>query len=293
MPSLPTLFVTGAGGKLGSRVVELLLARGYAGKIIAGSRHPERLDFAGVETRTADFSDPAAFTAALAGVDHVLIISTGEIGAARVKLQTDAVAAAKAAGVRHIVYTSLPDPEPGNVIPMAADHYATEQAIKASGIGYTILRNSWYTENLLGSLPPALASGKWYTAAGTGRISHVTREDTAKAAAGALLADAPGSRVLTITGPETLTVRELATVASEVTGRPIAVVDVSGEEYAAGLTQAGFAPELAGLFTTFEIGQRNGALSMVTNAVETLWGDKPESVRDFLAANRAALVPSA
>ena len=289
----PTLFVAGAGGKLGRRVVELLRERGYAGKIIAGSRHPEKLDFPGVETRKADFSDPAGFTAALAGVDRVLIISTDVIGEARIRLQTDAVAAARAAGVKRILYTSLPHPEPGSIIPMAADHYATEQAIKATGIDYTILRNSWYTEGLLGSLPAAIASGKWYTAAGEGLISHITREDTAKAAAGALIADAPGSRVLTITGPEALTVRELAAIASEVTGKPIEVVDVSDEQYAAGLQQAGFSADLAGLFTTFEIGHRRGLLSMVTDAVEELWGDKPTTVREFLTANRAALTPAA
>lgn len=293
MTTSPTLFVTGAGGKLGRRVVELLLERGYAGKIVAGSRHPEKLSFAGVETRKADFSDPAGFTTALQGVDRVLIISTDVIGEARIKLQVDAVNAAKAAGVKRIVYTSLPHPEPGSVIPMAADHYATEQAIKATGIDYTILRNSWYTEGLLGSLPSAIAGGKWYTAAGAGVISHVTREDTAKGAAGALLADEVGSRVFTITGPEALTVRQLAAITSDVTGRPIDVVDVSDEQYAAGLQQAGFPADLAGLLTTFEVGQRQGALSMVTDAVETLWGDKPTTVREFLLANKAALTPAA
>ncbi|MDC9822200.1 SDR family oxidoreductase [Devosia sp. ZB163] len=289
----PTLFVAGAGGKLGRRVVELLRERGYPGKIIAGSRHPEKLDFPGVETRKADFSDPAGFTDALAGVDRVLIISTDVIGEARIRLHTDAVAAARAAGVKRILYTSLPHPEPGSIIPMAADHYATEQAIKATGIDYTILRNSWYTEGLLGSLPAAIASGKWYTAAGEGLISHVSREDTAKAAAGALIADAPGSRVFTITGPEALTVRELAAIASEVTGKPIEVVDVSDEQYAAGLQQAGFSADLAALLTTFEIGHRRGLLSMVTDAVEELWGEKPTTVREFLTANRAALTPAA
>jgi NAD(P)H dehydrogenase (quinone) len=293
MTTSPTLFVAGAGGKLGRRVVELLLERGYAGKIIAGSRHPEKLDFVGVETRKADFADVVGFTAALAGVDRVLIISTDEIGEARIKLQTNAVAAAQAAGVKRIVYTSLPHPEPGNVIPMALDHYATEQAIKATGIDYAILRNSWYAEGLLGALPAALQSGKWYSAAGEGRISYVTREDTARAAAGALLADDAGKRVFTITGPEALTARELVAVASETLGKPIEVIDVTDEQYAAGLKAAGLPAGLPELLTTFEVGQRRGVLSMVTNAVEELWGEKPTSVRDFLAANKSALTKAA
>jgi NAD(P)H dehydrogenase (quinone) len=287
----PTLFVTGAGGKLGRRVVELLRERGHDGRIIVGSRHPETLDFPGVETRKADFTDPSGFTTALAGVDRVLLVSTDAgIGEVRIRQHVAAVAAAQAAGVKRIVYTSLPHPEPGSIIPMAADHYATEQAIKATGIDYTLLRNSWYAENLLGSLPAALKGGKWFSASGNGLISHVTRDDCARAAAGALIADDAGSRVFTVTGPEALSHHQTATVASDVLGHPIEVVDVTDAQYVDGLKQAGLPEALAQLFGTFEIGQRHGQLSMVTDAVEQLWGTRPMSVRDFLAANRAALV---
>lgn len=286
----PTLFVAGAGGKFGRRVVELLAERGYAGKIIAGSRTPEKLaDLKGVEVRTADFSDPAAFQAALAGVDRLLIVSTDVIGEQRIKLHTNAVAAARAAGVKRIVYTSMPHPEPGNIIPMALDHYATEQAIKGTGIEYTILRNSWYTENLLQVLPPALASGKWYSASGAGRISHVTRDDTARAAAGALLSDHAGNRVFTVTGQQAFTNAEIAAIATEVLGKPIEVVDVPDAGYTEGLKQAGLPAPVAELLTTFEIGQRHGILSMVTDAVEELWGTPATTVREFLVANQAGL----
>ena len=185
MTTQPTLFISGAGGKLGRLVVASLLEKGYAGKIIAGTRKPEELAFPGVESRKADFTDTAGFTAALAGVDRLLLISTDALGEARRAQHLSAVAAAKAAGVKRIVYTSMPHPEPGSIIPMAADHYATEQAIKASGLDYTILRASWYAENLLGSLPQALASGKWFTSAGAGRVSYLPRVDIARAAVGA------------------------------------------------------------------------------------------------------------
>jgi NAD(P)H dehydrogenase (quinone) len=291
--SSPTLFVAGAGGKVGRRVVELLLTRGYNGKIIAGSRRPEALNFPGVEVRKADYGDLAGFTAALNGVDRVLIVSTDVIGDARQKLQTSAVAAAKAAGVKHIVYTSLPHPEPGNAALLAADHHLTEEAIKATGIEYTFLRNSWYTENLLGALPPAIASGKWFSASGAGTMSHVTREDTARAAAGALIADHVGSRVLTVSGPAALSTHQIAVIASEIVGKTIEVVDVSDEQFVEGLKQAGLPPDVASLLASFQKAQRQGSLSMVTNAVEELWGEGPVSVRDFLVANRAALVMAA
>ncbi|MDB5540155.1 MAG: hypothetical protein JWQ89_1882 [Devosia sp.] len=289
MTTHPTLFVSGAGGKLGRKVVELLLERGYEGRIIAGSRQPEALGFAGVESRKADFADPAGLTAALEGVDRFLLISTDTLGEVRQKLHANAVAAAQAAGVKHIAYTSMPYPEPGIIVPMAPDHYATEQAIKASGLEYTILRMSWYAENLLQALPPVLGSGKWFTSAGEGRLSHVPRADTARAAAGALLSDHVGSRVLTVTGTAALTQREIAAIATELTGKPIEVVDVTDEELTAGLQQVGLPAGVAQLLTTFDVLHREGGLSMVTNAVEVLWGSKPQSVREFLAANKAAL----
>ena len=285
----PTLFISGAGGKLGRLVVEQLLARGYPGKIIAGTRNPEDLKIDGVEARKADFSDVAGFTAALAGVDRLLLISTDALGEARRAQHLNAVAAAKAAGVKRILYTSIPNPDPGNPIVMAADHYPTEQAIKAAGIDYTILRTSWYAENLFGSLPQALKSGKWFTSAGNGRISYVPRVDIARAAAGALISDVPGSRVLTITGTEAHTIREIAAIATEVTGKPIEVVDVTDADITAGMLAAGLPQPVAELLTTFEVGYRQGALSMVTNAVEELWGTKPQKLRDFLDDNKAAL----
>src|ERR1700722_8416773 len=147
MTSERTLFVTGAGGHLGRRVVEILLEKG-AGKIVAGTRKPEKLaDLAarGVEVRPADFDDPKGLEAALAGVDRVLIISTDAIDrpGRRLAQHRAAVAAATRAAVKHVVYTSMPNPETSPVV-FAPDHLGTEQALKASGISYTILRNCWY-----------------------------------------------------------------------------------------------------------------------------------------------------
>ncbi len=286
----PTLFISGAGGKLGRLVVEQLLARGYAGKIIAGTRDPGKLaDLKGIEVRQADFTDEAGLVKALAGVDRLLIVSTDALGDARRTQQLTAVAAAKAAGVKRIVYTSMPHPEPGSAIPMALDHYPTEQAIKSSGIDYTILRASWYAENLFGSLPGALKAGKWYTSAGEGRISYLPRVDIARAAAGALISEKPGSRVYTVTGTEAHTIPEVAAIVSDVTGKPLDVVNVTDAEVTAGMVAAGLPQHIAEFLTTFEVGYRQGALSMVTNAVEELWGAKPQKLRDFLAANKAAL----
>src|ERR1700691_3850137 len=189
MTSERTLFVTGASGHLGRRVVELLLEKGTC-RIVAGTRKPEKLaDLAarGVVVRQADFEDARSLEAALAGADRVLIISTDAIDrpGRRLAQHQAAVAAAVSAVVKHAVYTSMPNPETSPVV-FAPDHLGTEQALKASGMSWTILRDCWYIEYLMMTLAPAVAAGRLSAVAGQGGAPYVTREDCAQVAAAAL-----------------------------------------------------------------------------------------------------------
>lgn len=289
MSTLPTLFVSGASGHLGRLVIEQLQSRGYAGKIIAGTRDPSKLaDLKGVDVRQADFGDVDGLVKALAGVDKMLIISTDQIGS-RLENHVRAVEAAKRAGIKEIAYTSMPSPEQPSAITFAPEHFGTEEAIKASGIPYTILRMTWYTENLLGSLPSALASGQWYSSAAGGRTGYVTRLDCARAAAGALLATA-SNKTFTVTGPAAVSNAEIAASVAKLTGKPLAVIEVTDEQLAAGAKAAGVPDFVVDHFmVAFDRNAREGKVDLSTDAVETLWGTKPQSVDAFLAANAAAL----
>ena len=167
-----TLLVTGASGQLGRRVLAHLLDTCAVppARLIAVTRDPAKLaDFAarGVEVRRGDFDDPGSLGEAFKGAGRLLLISTDALDTPgrRLAQHQAAIAAAKTAGVRHIVYTSMPNPD-GSPIPFAPDHLGTEQALALSGRGWTILRNAWYFENLAFSLPGALApraseSGMW------------------------------------------------------------------------------------------------------------------------------------
>ncbi len=287
-----TLLVTGAGGKLGRLVVERLLAQGR--KVIAASRDTARLaDLAarGAELRRADFDDPASLAAAFAGVDRVLLVSTDELArpGRRLAQHTAAVKAAAEAGVKHVVYTSMPNPEPGSPIPFAPDHYGTEQALAASPLGWTVLRNSWYAENLLlGTLQHAAATGQWYSAAGDGKVNYVTRADCAAAAAGALANPPAGNTILTVTGPEALTTAEIVAKVAAVAGKPVAVVPVEEAAIAAGLKAAGLPDPYPAVLATFDTNTRIGKADVLTDAVEQLSGVRPQSLDAFLVANRAA-----
>jgi NAD(P)H dehydrogenase (quinone) len=290
------LLVTGAAGHLGRRVIEALVDAG-ARNVTAASRDPARIaDLAakGVAARRADFDDPACLDAAFAGVERLLIVSTDAIDAPgkRLRQHKAAVAAAARAGVQHLVYTSMPNPEPGSVIPFAPDHHETEQAIIASGLPHTILRVNWYMENLLHALPPVLAAGKWFTAAGEGRVGHVARDDVARAAAAALLTET-GSKRYDITGPQALTVAEMAAVVGEVFGKPIAVVPVTDAQLQQGLEAHSVPAAFASLLTAFDANTRAGRVDITADAVRTLTGRAPVGLREFLLANRAALTHAA
>src|SRR5690606_33647534 len=132
----------------------------------------------GAEIRTADFNDDEDLVKAFAGVDALLIISTDDLASPgnRLKQHKTAVSAAAKAGVGRILYTSMPNPDK-SLLTFAADHLGTDQAIKGSGIPYTILRNAWYHDNYLAAMPHNLQTGKWYTAMGAGKITNISRED--------------------------------------------------------------------------------------------------------------------
>jgi len=263
------------------------------GRVIAASRDPAKLaDLAakGAETRRADFDDPASLEAAFAGVDRLLIISTDDVvtPGKRLRQQTAAVAAAARAKVGHVAYTSMPNPEPGSLIPFAPDHYGTEQALANSGLAHTILRVSWYAENLARSLPSMLATGKWYSSAGEGRVANIARDDVARAAAATLIK--PPGGILTLTGPDLMTARQIAAKIAEVFDKPVEVVAVSDEQLLGGMIAAGVPKVFAELGVAFDANTRAGKVDVLTDAVERLTGKPPTPLREVLVGLKSGFV---
>ncbi|WP_085025434.1 SDR family oxidoreductase [Ensifer aridi] len=289
------LLVTGAAGQLGRLVLDQLLASGKTrpADIIATSRDTAKLaDYAakGVETRAADFDDPASLEKAFVGADRILIISTDVLDqpGKRLKQHLAAVDAAKKAGAKHILYTSMPNPE-SSVIPFASDHLGTENGIKATGIPYTILRNAWYMENLFLSLPHALQSAQWFSSAGNGRISHIARSDIAAATAAALESGSTESRTYTLTGPAAFTTNEIASLAARATGKKLDVVHISDEALAGGLKAAGLPDFFVPILVSFDANTRAGHFDVVTDDAAALTGKSPIELVAFLKANKSAL----
>jgi NAD(P)H dehydrogenase (quinone) len=286
-----TVLVTGANGNLGRLVAEKLINKKGSEKIILGSREPVNLNqYAGenVELRKIDFEDAASLTAAFTGVDRLLLISTRSMGEQRQRQHQNAIDAAVKAGVKHVIYTSMLKPEK-SLVTFAPDHDLTEKALKSSGLEWTILRNSWYLENLLTSLQKSLASGWWLTAAGSGKIAHVSRDDCAEAAAAALLSNSTSDRQFDITGPQAYTVEDIAKIVGEIFAKTIQVKHVSDDALRETLLSAGVAPLFVPVAVSSDANTRAGNMNIVSSAVKELTGHNPQSLPEFIAIHKEGL----
>jgi NAD(P)H dehydrogenase (quinone) len=263
--------------------------------VIAATRNPDKiadLGQRGAELRRADFEDPASLAAAFAGAERMLMISTDAIDRPGRRLQQhrNAVDVAARTGIKHIVYTSMPNPEVSPVI-FAPDHLGTEQAIAASHMSYTILRDNWYTDFLVPGLTQPVASGTLYAAAGDGGAAYVTREDCAQCAAAALSGNETGKRTLNVTGPAVVTFAELAQIASDLTGKPVKYAAVTPDERKQQLVGAGLPAAIAEIMISSQVAMAKGTMGPASNDVQALTGRVPTSVQEFLSSRRAALAP--
>ena len=178
-----TIAITGATGQLGRLAVAALKARGA--QPVALVRDPAKAADLKVETRAFDYT--SADPAALKGVDTLVLISSNDFND-RAGQHRKVIAAAKAAGVKRLVYTSILKGDASPMI-LAQDHIATEAAIRDAGIPATILRNGWYSENYTGALGAAVQHGAIVGAAGAGRVKSAARKDYAEAIAVTALVD--------------------------------------------------------------------------------------------------------
>ncbi|EOI5821191.1 SDR family oxidoreductase [Cronobacter malonaticus] len=281
--------ITGATGQLGQRVIDTLLNTVAAQEIVAIVRNPAKaaaLSARGVQVRAADYNDAAALTAALAGVEKLLLISSSEVGQ-RATQHRNVIDAAKTAGVKLIAYTSLlhADRSP---LGLADEHVATEKMLADAGVPYVLLRNGWYTENYLASVPPALEHGVFIGSAGDGKIASASRQDYAEAAAKVLTLDNQAGRVYELAGDHAWTLRDLTALLSKETGKTVAYQNLSEADFAAALTGAGLPEGFAKLLADSDIGASKGGLFDDSRQLSALIGRPTTSLE---ASLRESLKP--
>lgn len=269
-----TIVVTGATGHLGHHVVEALLARGVEPtQIVAAGRAVQKLtDLAhrGVRLAAIDYGDRSSLESAFAGAETVLLISGSEVGK-RVAQHTNAIAAAASAGVARIVYTSAPHADSSALV-LAPEHKATEEAISASGLPFTILRNGWYTENYLSTLEQARQTGSILASVGAGRVASASRIDYAEAAAAVLTEDGHTGRVYELTGDTAWNFDDLASAISAILGEPVRYTAVTAEAHRRILTDSGLDAGTAGFLVALDGNIRDGLLAETGGELSALIG---------------------
>ena len=285
------IVVTGANGRLGRGVVEALLSGTPADRIVATVREPAKandLASRGVHVRATDFGDAGSLSAAFADATQVLIVSVNKLGAEAVKMHRDAIAAAREAGARRVLYTSHMAARSDSSFAPAVDHAATE-AFLADGSGaFTALRHGFYAESALHMIGSGFKDGE-IRAPEDGPVSWTARADLAEADARVLAEEGRVDGVSPpLTAAQAVTMSDIAAIASEVTGREIKRVTVSDEEWRDAKIESGVPAAMAEMLLGTWRAARRGEFAAVNPTLEALLGRSPLTMRDILAGVLAA-----
>lgn len=277
------ILVTGATGKLGTKVVETLLKTVPASQIAVSVRNPEKaesLRSQGVEVRYGDFDKPQSLDTAFKGIDRLLMISADGDNETRIRQHADAVAAAKRADVKFIAYTSITNAKESKNF-LAPTHQATEEAILKTGIPYSFLRNNWYLENEISSIQAVMSGAPWVTSAGNGKVGWALQQDYAAAAAAVLSGDGHENTIYELSG-EPLTQEEIAAALSTVLGKEVSVQQVDDTAYANIMKGAGVPDFLIPMLVGIQKGIREGTLEIESNDFEKLLGRPATPIKEGL-----------
>lgn len=287
MPESSTglIAVTGATGGVGGRVARLLAAAGVPQRLVV--RDPSRApQLPASEVRRASYDDPPELRAALAGATSLLLVSASE-HPDRVGLHRNAVDAAAAAGVTHVVYTSFLAAGPQATFTFARDHWHTEQHLRLSGLAWTFLRDSLY-QDVLPYFPDR--EGVIRGPAGHGRFAPVARDDVAQAVVAVLRSDRPThhGRTYDLTGPAVMSMAEVAEQLTRATGRPVRYHNETLAEAYQSRSHYG-APdwEVTGWVTSYAA-IATGELDLISDGVARITGRAPTSFADFLSRHQVS-----
>lgn len=285
-PNASKIAVTGATGQLGRLVIDALLRLVPASTVVAAVRNPEKaqeLAAKGIEIRVADYDRPETLEPALAGVDKLLLISSSEIGS-RFRQHKAVIEAARRAGVKLVAYTSVlhADRSP---LGLAEEHRQTEAALRESGLPVVLLRNGWYAENYIASVPAALQHNAVLGSAGEGRIAWASRADFAEAAAAVLTSsEVQAGKVYELAGDNAYTLAEFAAELARQSGQPIVYQDMPEAAYKGVLLGAGLPEGLATLLADSDVGASKGALHDESRQISTLTGRPTVTLEQVVAA---------
>lgn len=283
MTNSPTYLVTGASGQLGTLVIKHLKKLVPSENIIALVRSNEAANAyraKNINTRIADYDDLGSLSTAFEGVSRILLISSNVLGQIT-KHHSNVINAAQNANVSFIAYTSLLKVI-GSNLKLSVEHNATEELLNKSKIPSTILRNGWYSENLIAALPSEIEGGIVYGASGDGRYSTATRNDLAQAAAIVLANKGHEGKTYELTGDSAFSRGDYAEVISKITDTTVSFQNLPEETYKSTLIELGLPDNLAGALADAEAKAAKGALESVSKDLSSLIGHPTTTIEDSI-----------
>ncbi|MDR7132213.1 NAD(P)H dehydrogenase (quinone) [Algoriphagus sp. 4150] len=286
--------ITGASGQFGKATVDFLIEKGVKASEITGLVRDESkakdLTAQGVSIKIGDYDNYDSLVAAFQGAEKVLLISGTDL-ANRSAQHKNVINAAKEAGVAHVLYTSFERKNEGADSPMAflgQSHIETDQALKASGLNYTIFRNNLYLEVIPMFVGEQVLDSGIFFPAGEGKVAFADRDNLAEAAANVLLGAGHENREYTMSNDENYTFQTIADELAELTGKDIAYVSPSSEVYSDTLTKAGVPAEYIGMFVSFAEAIKQGEFETEKSDLEALLGRRPTDLKSYLAKTYAS-----
>ena len=281
------ILVTGATGLNGTALVRKLSAKGVPLRALVrnAAKAAEIAALPNVEIAIADMAKPETLPAALAGVDRAMLNSSAD--PAMVEVQSNFIAAAAKAGVRHVVKLSGIMPELDSPFRFARMHGEIEKRLEASGMAFTHLRAGEFMPSYFRQVPMILAKGALFLPMENQRIASIDIGDLAEIAALVLTNPGHEGKIYPLTGPEALTMTEVAERLSAATGKTIKYINVPPEDVKKAQLAAGVPPYIADALAELFAERRKGKESQVWPIAQTLLGRRPTSFAEFAARNAA------
>ena len=275
--------IIGANGSIGSQLVKQLTSSGEKVRVLVRDKQKAEKSFGkSVDVVTGDIGDPASLDRAFQGVARAFVLTSGDA----IPSEKHAFAAAKKAGVNHIVKLSTAGAQKGSPIRLASMHGESEEALKASGVPFTVLQPTFFTSNLLGSAGTIKGEGKLYGAFKTGRLPVIDPEDIAATAA-AVLKNPTGheGKTLYLTGPEAVTHGQIAEKLGKALGKSVSYVDLPASAVVESIKKSGAPSWYAEDFGKMSEWFASDQAATVSDAVEKIAGRKPRTVDAWIADN--------
>jgi len=274
------ILVIGGTGNIGKTVVEGLLGKGEKVRILARDTKTAVQVFQQAEVVQGDLDDPASLAQATEGAEKLFLVTPLHLE--QVRMKSNAIRAAKAAGIKHIVMSTGIGAGPDAGVEIGRWHGESQEEVKATGIPYTFLQPTFFMQNFMMSAPTIIDHGAFYLPLGNGEVSFVDARDIADVAVTALTMPGYDNTELPITGGQAITCGDAAEIMSEVLGKEIRFVDVTLDQAKEAMVGAGLPEKLADLMNELYALGPMGHLSYVAPTVETTTGHKPRDFRRFL-----------